>query len=302
MYKENNFISAVVYLHNNAGKAKPFFATLSEKLNEHFENYELIAVNDSCTDSTIEELTTWAESHAYPLTIIHMSIHQSREASMNAGLDATIGDFVYEFDSVNIDFPWEYVYRAYETAIKGNDIVSVCPNRLPGVNKLFYSLFNHYSHSPCKIRTNAFRIISRRALHRVHAISNYMPYRKAAYAASGLKCDDLEYSGKCTVHQENRIQLAIESMLLYTRFGYRITSVLSITMILITLCSFIYTASIYCLGNPVTGWTTITLLLSTSFTGLFIGNAIAVKYLALILEQQSKRERYLIHHTEKIQK
>ncbi len=303
MNKEKNFISAVIFLRNNAGKIKPFFTELSNELNKHFENYELIAVNDSCSDSTIEELSKWAISHtASPLTIIHMSAHQSREACMNAGIDATIGDFVYEFDSVDVDFPWEYVYQAYEIAIKGNDVVSISPKRIPIINKFFYTLFNRHSRTPYKIRTNAFRLISRRALHRVHAICNYMTYRKAAYAASGLKCTDLEYSGKCIDYQENRIQLAIESMLLYTQFGYRITSILSITMLLITLFSFIYIISVYCLGNPVSGWTTTTLLLSTGLTGLFIGNTIAVKYLALLLELHSKRERYLINNIEKIQK
>lgn len=302
MSKEKNFISAVVFLRNNAGKIKPFFSTLSKELSEHFENYELIAINDSSDDSTVEELSEWAALHTYPLTIIQMSSRQSREACMNAGLDAAIGDFVYEFDSVEIEFPWDYVYRAYETAIKGNDIVSVCPKRLGGVNKLFYTLFNRHSLTSYKIRTNAFRLVSRRALHRVHAISSYMPYRKAAYAGSGLKCADLEYIGKCSERQENRIQLAIESLLLYTRLGYRITSILSVTMILITLFAFIYTIVVYCIGEPVVGWTTMTLLISIGFTGLFLGNTIAVQYLALILDLQSKRERYLIENTEKIQK
>lgn len=302
MNKEQNFISAVVYLRNNAGSVKPFFDALSKELDEHFEKYELIAVNASCSDTTLKELAEWEETQTHPLTVIHMSTKQSREACMNAGLDVSIGDFVYEFDTVEATFPWECVFQAYEQALKGNDVVSVCPSRLGGTNSLFYSLFNAHSNSPYKIRTNAFRLVSRRALHRVHAISTYMPYRKAAYASCGLKCATLEYKGSCNEKQENRVRLAVESILLYTRLGYRISTTLSITMGIVTLCAFIYAIAIYCLGEPIAGWTTMTLLISFGFTGLFLGNTIAVKYLALLLELRSKRERYLIENVEKIQK
>ncbi len=46
---------------------------------------------------------------------------------MNAGLDAAIGDYVYEFDSTQTPYPTELVFEAYRTALPGSDIVSVCP-------------------------------------------------------------------------------------------------------------------------------------------------------------------------------
>lgn len=40
-----------------------------------------------------------------PLTILNMSLHQGVEQAMNAGLDAAIGDFVFEFDSLDTPYP-----------------------------------------------------------------------------------------------------------------------------------------------------------------------------------------------------
>ena len=43
--KEKNFISAVVYLHNDGAQAVRFFKALNAVLDQHFEQYELVAVD-----------------------------------------------------------------------------------------------------------------------------------------------------------------------------------------------------------------------------------------------------------------
>ena len=125
--KEKNFISAVVYLHNDGAQAVRFFKTLNAVLDQHFEQYELVAVDDACADDTIPTLRDWAKALEKPLTILHLSLHQGRETAMNAGLDAAIGDYVYEFDSTQTPYPIELVFEAYRAAMAGSDIVSVCP-------------------------------------------------------------------------------------------------------------------------------------------------------------------------------
>ena len=125
--KEKNFISAVVYLHNDGAQAVRFFKALNAVLDQHFEQYELVAVDDACADDTIPTLRDWAKALEKPLTILHLSLHQGRETAMNAGLDAAIGDYVYEFESTQTPYPIELVFEAYRAAMAGSDIVSVCP-------------------------------------------------------------------------------------------------------------------------------------------------------------------------------
>ena len=130
--KEKNFISAVVYLHNDGAQAVRFFKALNAVLDQHFEQYELVAVDDACADDTIPTLRDWAKALEKPLTILHLSLHQGRETAMNAGLDAAIGDYVYEFDSTQTPYPIELVFEAYRAAMAGSDIVSVCPRATGG--------------------------------------------------------------------------------------------------------------------------------------------------------------------------
>ena len=44
--KEKNFISAVIYVHNNEKNIGVFIEKINEELNNKFENYEIICVND----------------------------------------------------------------------------------------------------------------------------------------------------------------------------------------------------------------------------------------------------------------
>ncbi|EJW98187.1 glycosyl transferase, group 2 family protein, partial [gut metagenome] len=126
--KEKNFVSAVVYLRDQQEMVQDFFEKLNRQLSAHFEHYELIAVNDGCIDETVVRLKKWAKNTlAAPLTIINMSLRQGLEPAMNAGLDAAIGDFLYEFDSMEIYYQEDVIWQAYQKALNGFDVVNVCP-------------------------------------------------------------------------------------------------------------------------------------------------------------------------------
>ena len=302
MNKEKNFVSAVVYLHNDGTRAAEFCALLVQELEAHFDQYELVAVDDACTDDTVPLLRQFAATMAKPLTILHMSLYQGLEAGMNAGLDAAIGDYVYEFDSTRHPYEPSMVFAAYQTALKGNDIVSVCPSRTTGGSGLFYKVFNASSHSAYKLRTDAFRLVTRRAINRVHASSEHLPYRKAAYAASGLKMADLEFDGVLPNTEQGRWNLAMDSLALYTDAGFKASTGITMFMMILALAELLYTVVVFATGHPIEGWTTTMLVLTVGFAGLFAVLTILVKYLSLLLDLTFKKQKYLVESIEKIQK
>ena len=58
MLKDNNFISAVVYMHNDGLRAVEFCRTVAAELDANFKQYELVVVDDACTDETVKQLRT----------------------------------------------------------------------------------------------------------------------------------------------------------------------------------------------------------------------------------------------------
>lgn len=301
--KEKNFVSAVIYLHDCAGQVNSFFSCLLDQLEAHFDHYEIVAVNDGCTDDTVARLKEFAAGKMEkPLTILNMSLHQGVEQAMNAGLDASIGDFVFEFDSLDTPYPVEMIWQAYQTALTGFDVVTVSPSRQKSASKAFYALFNAFSNSVYQLESDAFRLVSRRAINRVKAISENLPYRKAAYAASGLACKTLHFEGTIRSQQEDRLDKAVDSLALYTDAGYKISFGISCLMAVLTLIALVYTIVVWLVGEPVTGWTTTMLVLSGGLAGMFVILTIAVKYLSLLVNLVFRKQSYLIEGIEKIQK
>jgi len=298
--KEHNFISAVVYTEKADNKAINFLQQLYAVLDEHFLQYEIVVVNANGAQNSNAMLKDWAKHMDKPLTVVNMSLHQPHEQCMNAGLDITIGDYVYEFDSVDMPYAPEMIWQAYATAMQGNDVVAVCPQKVSGSSKLFYSLFNNNSNAAYKLRTDAFRLVSRRAVNRAHAMNENLPYRKATYAACGLKMAELEFAGRQAAKTSNRLDLAMDSLILYTNFGYKFSLGLALLMLIGTICMLGYTAFIYVVGNPVNGWTTTMLALTAGLTGLFAIMTIMLKYMTLILKLIFQKQSYLIEGIEKL--
>ena len=311
MNKEKNFVSAVIYVHNNEDSIREFLIALGKTLQDNFEKYEIICANDFSTDDSINEIKKAADVIDGSLSFVNMSYYQGIELSMNAGVDLAIGDFVFEFDNAFMDYSVDEIMNVYNHSLEGYDIVSAAPKNYKNISaKLFYGIFNKYSNTTYKLRTESFRVLSRRAINRVHAMSRTIPYRKAIYANCGLKMDIIIYDNsildKKRKSQElidNRKDLAINSLVLFTDIAYKFAIVLASIMMLVTAGTGIYTVVVF-LGNvkPVEGWTTTMLFLSFAFFGVFAIAAVIIKYLTIILNLSFNKLRYTIESVEKLNK
>ena len=300
--KEKNFISAVGYLGNTTDTAIKFCEKLLVSLDKHFEKYEVILVENACSKEMSEKIREYAKNQSKPLTFLHMSLQQTKEMCMNAALDAAIGDYVYEFETTDMPYNEEEIFKAYELSQTGNDIVSAVPEKTGFLSSVFYKIFNSYSNSAYPIHTDLFRLVSRRAINRVHASSAYLPYRKAAYAASGLKMAQMKVCEKIRNNRGDRFNLAVDSLLLYTNAGFKFSIFLALLLFVTALLELIYVITIYINGHPIEGWTTTMFVITFGFTGFFFFFSIIIKYLALFVDITFKQQKYLIESIEKIQK
>ncbi len=304
--KEKNFVSVVIHVHNNQDEITNYLQNLVGILDKNFEKYEIICVDDNSSDLSIEVLKNTSKIlKIKSLTLISMSVFQGVELIMTAGVDLSIGDFVFEFDSLMLDYPLDTIMRVYHRSLEGFDIVSASPNKnVSFSSRLFYYLFNQFSFSRNKIKTERFRILSRRAINRIHSLSKTIPYRKALYANSGLKCDNVEFNSdykKYSKHKQYRRELAIDTLILFTSIGYRFSISLSLLLLSFTLFAVLYTlVMFFTLDKPVEGWTTMMLLLSVGLSGLFMILSIIIKYLSLLVDLVFKKQRYLIESVERI--
>lgn len=307
--KEKNFVSAVIYVRNNENEITKFLDYINSVLDTNFEKYEIICVNDSSTDKTVDKIKTFSKSLSGTIvSVLNMSYYHGVELSMNAGIDLSIGDFVYEFDSVYMDYPKELMFQIYKKSLEGFDIVKAVPNKKNRFSsKIFYSLFNTHSTSPYKLATETFQILSRRAINRIQNVNNEILYRKAVYASCGLSQTEVSYTPlsktlekKTEESEKYRKKLATDSLILFTDIAYRFSIAMSFIMMIATALIGIYALVIFFGQNPVAGWTTTILFLAFGFFCVFSIMTIIIKYLSLLVELNFKKQNYVIESIEKI--
>ena len=306
MDKEYKFVSAVIYIHNEQKNIKTYLGLVHKFLRDHFTKYEVICVDDASTDDSVKKIHELVESEKLDnISLVSMSIFHGRELGMEAGVDLSIGDYIYEFewiDMFNQDTYENLLWEAYSEVIKGYDIVSYGSERYKGLcSLLFYSIYNHSNRSEYEMAPERFRIVTRRAVNRVSRMNKAIVYRKALYSNSGLKVKVIgenrtKKSKKKADVGKNKSKIGTNVLLAYTSIIPRITFLLECILSFIFLCSLInYFGGI---TNAENGF----VILCVSFLALVLCTIgfFVVKYCELLLELVLKKEKYVVSSVEKI--
>lgn len=307
--KEKNFMSAVLYVHNDEALLAEFLRTVAGVLEAHFEHSEIICVNDYSQDNSAECVRRIGrEVKGTTVTILNMSYFHGTEAAMNAGMDLAIGDFVMEFDACIPDFAAEEIMRVYQKSLEGYDIVSASPDKKQRfTSNIFYRVFNKFTDFSYQLVTERFRVLSRRVINRISSMNKSVPYRKAVYANCGLKTANIRYRtvGVRAVKDDRserryRTDLAVNSMILFTGIGYRFAVAMTVIMMLVAVVVAVYSAVVYLFSTPVAGWTTTIFFMAFAFFGLFGILTIIIKYLQILVDLVFRRKKYSFESIEKM--
>jgi len=309
--KEKTFVSSVIYVHNAENRIEEFLTAIIRVMEDNFEHSEVICVNDGSNDMSAEKIRSVGKTADTTIvSIVNMSYFHGVELAMNAGRDIAIGDFVFEFDNTILDFDPESVMDVYRRSLEGYDIVSASPDiREKPSSRLFYNVFDRFTDLSYKMTTESFRVLSRRVINRISSMNKSVPYRKAVYAGSGLKTDNLKYKAdrkrsRVSDRSEKRYRtgLAMDSLILFTKVGYRFSMVMTFVMMAVSILMVAYAVITYIVVHPVEGWFTTIIFLSFAFFGLFGILTIIIKYLQLIIDMIFKRKAYSFESVEKITK
>lgn len=308
--KEKNFVSCILYLHNDGETVAEFLGRVCKVMKSNFEKYEIICVNDGCVDNSVEEIKRYQKESGdtHHLSLINLSYYQGVESAMNAGRDLAVGDFLFEFDQCIMDFEEDLIMKIYHRALEGFDVVAAAPKyHVPLSSRMFYLVYNLGNRMKTKMRQERFRIVSRRAVNRVNQLNAYIPYRKALYMNCGLKIDTISYEntsyrrGHNWEEMGNRSSLAMDTIIIFTDLLEKASMLLSAVFLGVLLFMFGYLFySIFSADKPVEGWISTMGLMSLGFFMLFVMLTLIFKYLSVILSMMFKRQQYVIEGVDKL--
>ncbi len=294
MDKEKIFVSAVVYMRNNEEHIEKFMTSLYEVLKNNFKEFEIICVDDASSDQVVNKLKTlFVGKPDCTVNLVTLSYFQGVEKAMNAGIDMTIGDMVFEFDCTVLDFEPLLIMDVFHKAQEGFDIVSASPQNLKRIGtSVYYQLIKAFNKNVASIQTETFRVVSRRALNRVESMNSSVPFRQILYSTCGLKQTTLKYDsiGDKSIKLEHnyRRELAVITLLIFTNIGEKCAICFTITELILA----IYLLSIegMCIGTN----------LSFCMAAVFLLFWIVLKYLSILKELVFTRQKYIIDNVEKI--
>lgn len=307
--KEKTYISTVIYLENNRSVLN-FIKKIDGYLFNHFENHEIILVNNCKGEKISKEIAKDNHLFSTNLIILNLPWKHKLESAMLAGTEMAVGDYIFEIDTISIDYSIEILMDLYNKAISGYDLVGAMPKTTQKFSsKIFYNFLNKVSYLNFNIQTENVRVISRRLLNRVLSYKEKTRYRKVLYRYSGFPYFNIYYtplSKNKKYRQETfseKVSLAIDVLFIYSNIGLKLSAILSILFFLISLAIGLYAIIIFLiLKTVVSGWTSTALFLSLGFSGLFLVSGILGKYLAILLHEIQDRPDYVIESIEKINK
>ena len=309
--KDQKFVSIVAYVRDDEPRVQQFFTTVVATIAERFEKYEVIFVDDGSFDESILRIKECATDLPNDVTVqvIRMGVFQGLEAAMNAGTALSIGDFVFEFDTITVDYQSTLVVDIYEHSISGFDIVAAIPPPPKGLVGIYYRIYNNTKvNSGYSLRRECFRVVSRRAINRVQAMAKSTPYRKASYLNSGMAYGYISFVPKDntkriydSLAKSGRFGLALESLMLYTKAISNVTTILAIIFFAFAIAVGVYVIIIYFgAQRPIEGWAPMMGMLSVGFAGMFLILTILIRYMSMTLHAVTVKQNYTIASIDKI--
>lgn len=297
--KEKAYISVVVYAHEAAASIADSLRQLDAVFAATFESYEIIVVDDASRDATAAEVTTVATELHGPITLVSMPWQHREGLGLLAGADLAVGDFIFEFEKTIIDYPVELIQQAYKQLVSGFDMVSATPNQSRRVSRWFYRMFKRFSPLGLDLKTESFRVITRRLYNSISKSKEKIRYGKVLYRYAGYPYTTINYTATRLTPDSSslpeKISLAVEILLTFSNLGPNLSIIVSLVFLGVSLLLGVYAAVVWLtFQSVISGWTTLMLFLSFSFSGIFFVLGLIGKYLAIILLEVKERPPYMV--------
>ena len=292
-YLYENYVSVVAVISDDADIIIPRIQNLERVMRENFKYYEFVFVDNHSADNSLEVL----KSLNMKCTIVELAQRHKLPQAVMAGVDAAIGDYIFEIEDLSVDLNCDLLAEMYETCQQGNDFVFLTPHNSSAMSRLFYRLLNSRLRYPAgqEVTSSVCTLSSRRAQNKVAAMGDYIVNRNVAYASAGLNCayvrTDIAYRNRRGVL--TNIGFMMDTFIYYTDVVIRLLGMAAIFFLAISMCIGIYSVFSYLFEEIAPGWTSTIMFISFGFFGIFAILAVVSKYLDQILKNTSHSKHYI---------
>jgi dolichol-phosphate mannosyltransferase len=298
-------ITVVVPVYNEESLIDDLAGSLLETLNGITPDFEIIAVNDGSTDSTLGRLIEW-RTKDQRIKILDLSRNFGHQAAFSAGLAYSKGKYTVMMDGDLQDPP--SVIKDFYTKISAGKADIVYGKRLSRKESfsrklligLFHTIFKKLSRTKGPSDVGNFCMMNRTALQAFLSLHEKNRYLPGLRYFIGFRQEYVEYNresrekGKPKMTIFRLISLAFDAIFSFSKLPIKISLILGILGILASLTGIGIVAYKKLIGEAITGWTST--MLSIYFLGsvqlLFLG--ILGEYIYRIYKETQNRPVYIV--------
>jgi dolichol-phosphate mannosyltransferase len=301
----NLFVSVVCRLHNQVGLIDAFVADVTGVLREHYENYELVLVDDGSSDGTsarVKELLRGVEC----VRLLRLSRSFGLDVALTAGLESAIGDYVVtlsaESDPPGLIPELIALARSENAAVYG---VATGP-RMRGAlyragSRIFHWAARHLLELPLQPNATHFRVLSRQAVNAIVEIKDNYRYLRAltpyiGYATRTFAYVEISRSG--APPRQGLFEAVDTAIAVVVSNSTRPLRFVSWLALLASALNAAYIGYVFLINlfkrDVAAGWTTLSLQNAGMFFLLFLILAVVTEYVGRILNETRERPLYYI--------
>ena len=300
-------ISCIIACYKDEQAIPIMYERIVSTFNKIEAEYEIIFVNDSSPDKSLEAILELSAKDSNVIGINHRRNFGSQSAFLS-GMKVSTGDAVVLMDG-DLQDPPELIEVFYKKWQEGNNVVYGVRNKrevsfiTQFLYKSFYRIFNKVASFKVPVDAGDFSLIDRESVNEILNFKEFDIFLRAIRAYIGGKQIGVPYFrpermfGKSTNNFLKNIGWATKGILSVSRVPLTLVSFIGAVLFLIGLITSIVILFLYSLGRVEIGLEIIILAIILNISiGLISLLSIAAigEYVGRILEETKHRPRYLV--------
>lgn len=302
---ENLKLSVIAPIYNEEAVIEEYLETTLRVLEEHFQHYELILIDDGSVDQTVSKCLPYIQNNRN-IRLISFSRNYGHEIASTAGFDYADGDYVILMDA-DLQHPPEMIPNMVKKAQEGYDVV--CASRISRehetwfkkiATKLFYRISSKMTGFNVAASTGNFRLLKRKVVDSLTKMKENNRHLVMMFAYVGFRTVNIDYhcpprrAGKSKYNFRKLINLSLDSVIGFSSRPLRVMSCFSvfISIVMMIYAGFILIQKLFTHQQLADGIASIIFLISGLFSVLFLFLAIISEYISRILIEAKNRPLY----------
>lgn len=304
---QRQLISIVIPVFNEEVVLPEFHQAISKVLPGLPFDFEIAFVNDGSSDKTLSIIKEIGESDKR-VTLIDLSRNFGKEIALTAGLQKAAGDAVIIIDA-DLQDPPELIPELIREWQNGYDVVYAKRTHRKGESLLkrttahfFYRIIQRTNKITIPEDTGDFRILSRRAVNALNALSEQHRFMKGLFSWIGYRQKAIHYqrdprhAGKTKWNYWRLWNLALDGITSFTIAPLKISTYIGLLTAISAFAYGIYMVIDTLLhGNPVPGYPSLIVIILMLGGVQLVAIGILGEYLGRIFNETKRRPLYFIN-------